>query len=218
MGQFFGTPDKTATVISQKLSEYTYYNQHFKKGSVVRFVDLVQYIRFVGCVFDGGSMIYIEKGCDHIVMDCCRSPLGVCFITGQFIQRVTIFRSSANQTLPVLPKCQALSLIDGWQIIYSSSWEILVPFHVPPKTHVVYDNCAPISDPRTLDTFVYLLWRFPSFEIRRISWFGPEHTEFQRTLKHPCRREAISILGLLSARVLPGDLIRGGGLVDFLIG
>lgn len=177
------------------------------------------YVRFLECTFEPGSEFDL---CDHhatVVMEACILPSSVYFLKGHGSCYIYIMRSSPDVAIPMLMGSVRTLIWDGDNTC--RRWEIKEPFVIPRRVNIRYANDIPLRTRKSIDSLTCMLWRYPRLQFGSITWHGnPENydVEFRNSINHPFRFQISILLALLGGQVLPRDLIRGGGLADFLMG
>lgn len=84
---------------------------HFETGSVVCFVDQENDASFCDCVFDIGCKCQFTKDGGTLFIRASEIPSGESIFDGN-VWSVIIHRSSPSQSIPILPQCGKLVILD----------------------------------------------------------------------------------------------------------
>lgn len=189
----------------------------FQVGSVLRFIKRVLYVRFYRCTFESTAKIDIGDNCVRLTLESCHFPENLAVFDGSVAGDIYLFYSSPSIFPSSLPRCGCLRLTESI-LLRRAYREIPENFTVPRGVCISYKRSATLRDSRSLDILANELWRNPLFNVDLIYWNGAKEDleHFNKIRHHPNRRDAIVIVTLLYARVLPWDLVRGV-LVDFLV-
>lgn len=197
------------------ISAHSFVSCYFESGSTI-FISHKSYrVRFTECTFESGSKIVIGKFIPAIIVKKCIIPMNVHVFELRACCYFFFVRSSPNERVPIVPRCAEVYVWDG-----EIGWEITELFVVPKGVDVKYFHSGHLKNPHSLDILASMMWRNPRFRVVSFGWIGNhDHVvEFSKTMYCRHRVQVSILLVLLNGRVLPRDLIRGGGLADFLIG